>query len=96
MNKLIKIMSLGAILLALPVFAADMNFTPKKDISLSGKISTLKTSQKYRSVSSCQALCESRSSCVAFTLNTNKGTCKILKTVTKETADMDATSGVKN
>ena len=29
----------------LPAFAADMNFTPKADISLSGKIATAKNSK---------------------------------------------------
>ena len=32
---------------ALPAFAADMNFTPKADISLSGKIATVKTLKKF-------------------------------------------------
>ena len=54
---------------ALPAFAADINFTPKADLSLSGKIATVKTSKKYRTAESCKTLCTSRSSCVAFTVN---------------------------
>ena len=96
MNQTIKTFSMCALLLALPVFAADMSFTPKQDISLSGKIGTLKTSNKYRSVSKCQALCESRTSCVAFSFDASKGSCKILKTITKETANKNVTSGVKS
>ena len=96
MNKIIRTISMCTFLLALPVFAADMSFTPKQDISLSGKIGTLKTSAKYRSVSKCQALCESRASCVAFSFDSSKGNCKILKTITRETANKNVTSGVKS
>lgn len=81
---------------ALPAFAADMNFTPKADISLSGKIATVKTSKKYRTAEACQTLCTSRSSCVAFTVDTSKGNCTLLKNVTKETTNTDAVSGVKS
>jgi hypothetical protein len=96
MKKLTSVFAFTAILFALPAFAADMNFTPKADISFSGKIATVKTTKKYRTVESCQALCTSRSSCMAFTLNTFKGSCTLLKSVTKETINMDATSGIKN
>jgi hypothetical protein len=96
MNKLTKLFSLTAIIFALPSTAADMNFTPMADISLSGKIGTVKTSKKYRSVSSCQALCASKTSCAAFTLNESKGTCTILKSVKKEVANTNATSGKKS
>tara|TARA_B100000497_G_scaffold13787_1_gene15827 strand:- start:50 stop:337 length:288 start_codon:yes stop_codon:yes gene_type:complete len=95
MKKLTSIFALTAIF-TLPIFAADMNFTPKADISFSGKIATVKTSKKFRSVESCQALCTSRSSCVAFTLDTSKGSCTILKTVTRETVNNNAVSGLKN
>ena len=81
---------------ALPAFAADMNFTPKADISLSGKIATVKTSKKYRTVEACQAFCTSRTSCAAFTLDTLKGSCTLLKSVTKETANTKAISGIKS
>ena len=81
---------------ALPAFAADMNFTPKADISLSGKIATVKTSKKYRTVEACQAFCTSRTSCTAFTLDTLKGSCTLLKSVTKETANTKAISGIKS
>jgi hypothetical protein len=96
MKKLTSIFALTAALFALPAFAADMNFTPKADISFSGKIATVKTSKKFRTVESCQALCTSRSSCVAFTLDSSKGSCTILKTVTKETENTDAVSGLKS
>ena len=95
MNNTTKILSLSAILLAFPAFAADMNFTSKNDISLSGKIATVKTSKKFRNVESCQALCASRKSCVAFTLNTSKGSCTILRNVTKEFSNENAVSGMK-
>ena len=81
---------------ALPAFAADMNFTPKADISLSGKIATVKTSKKYRTVEACQAFCTSRTSCTAFTLDTLKGSCTLLKSVTKETVNTKAISGIKS
>ena len=38
MNQTIKTFSMCALLLALPVFAADMSFTPKQDISLSERL----------------------------------------------------------
>ena len=81
---------------ALPAFAADMNFTPKADISLSGKIATVKNSKKYRTVEACQAFCTSRTSCVAFTLNASKGSCTLLKSVTKEKVNTKAISGIKS
>ena len=52
MKKLTSIIVFTA-MFALPAFAADMNFTPKADISLSGKIATVKTSKKFRTVESC-------------------------------------------
>ena len=73
-----------------------MNFTPKADISLSGKIATVKTSKKYRTVEACQAFCTSRTSCAAFTLDTLKGSCTLLKSVTKETVNTKAISGIKS
>jgi hypothetical protein len=96
MKKLTSIFTITALLFAFPAFAADINFTPKADISFSGKIATVKTSKKYRTVESCQALCTSRSSCVAFTLDTSKGSCTVLKSVTKETKNTNAVSGLKN
>ena len=81
---------------SLPAFAADMNFTPKADISLSGKIATVKNSKKYRTVEACQAFCSSRTSCAAFTLDTEKGSCTLLKSITKETVNTKAVSGIKN
>ena len=96
MNKLTSIFALTSVLFALLPFAAYMNFTPNADITSSGKIATVKTSKKFRTVESCQTLCTSRSSCVAFTLDSSKGSCTILKTVTKETENTDAVSGLKN
>ena len=96
MKNTIKILSLCTILFALPAFTADMNFTPKKDISLSGKIATVKTTKKFRNVESCQALCASKTSCVAFTLDSSKGSCTILKNVSKEISNTNAVSGLKS
>jgi len=95
MNKIFKLTILGAILVAIPAYSADMVFEKKENISLKGKIATVKTSKKFRNLEACQSLCESRSSCTAFTLDTYKGSCTILKNVSKEVSNSDATSGIK-
>ena len=95
MNKISKLTILGAILVAIPAYSADMVFEKKDNISLKGKIATVKTSKKFRNLEACQSLCESRSSCAAFTLDTYKGSCTILKNVSKEVSNSDATSGIK-
>ena len=95
MNKISKLTILGAILVAIPAYSADMVFEKKENISLKGKIATVKTSKKFRNLEACQSLCESRSSCAAFTLDTYKGSCTILKNVSKEVSNSDATSGIK-
>ena len=48
MKKLTSIFALTAVLFALPAVAADMNFTPKADISFSGKIATVKNIKKIQ------------------------------------------------
>ena len=96
MKNTVKILSLCTVLFAFPAFTADMNFTPKKGISLSGKIATVKTTKKFRNVESCQALCASKTSCVAFTLDSSKGSCTILKNVSKEISNTNAVSGLKS
>ena len=73
MNKFTKLVTCSFMLIALPSIAADMKFEAKENITFKGKIATVKTSKKFRNVESCQALCESRNSCVAFTLDTSKG-----------------------
>ena len=95
MNKISKLTILGAVLVAIPAYSADMVFEKKANISLKGKIATVKTSKKFRNLEACQSLCESRSSCAAFTLDTYKGSCTILKNVSKEVSNFDATSGIK-
>jgi hypothetical protein len=95
MIKISKFAFLGALLIAFPAFSADMVFEKKENILLKGKIATVKTSKKFRNLEACQALCESRSSCAAFTLDTSKGSCTILKNVSKEVSNSNATSGVK-
>ena len=95
MIKISKFATLGTLLLAFPAFSADMVFEKKENILLKGKIATVKTSKKFRSLEACQALCESRSSCAAYTLDTSKGSCTILKNVSKEVSNSNATSGVK-
>ena len=95
MLKISKLTILGTLLLAIPAFSADMVFEKKENISLKGKIATVKTSKKFRNLEACQSLCESRSSCAAFTLDTYKGSCTILKNVSKEVSNSDATSGIK-
>jgi hypothetical protein len=95
MIKISKFAILGTLLLAFPAFSADMVFEKKENILLKGKIATVKTSKKYRNLEACQALCESRSSCAAFTLDTNKGSCSIFKNVSKEVSNSNATSGIK-
>ena len=95
MIKIFKLTTLGALLIAIPVFSADMVFEKKENILLKGKIATVKTSKKFRNLEACQALCKSRSSCAAYTLDTYKGSCTILKNVSKEVPNSNATSGVK-
>ena len=95
MIKISKFAFLGTLLIAFPAFSADMVFEKKENILLKGKIATVKTSKKFRNLEACQALCESRSSCAAFTLDTSKGSCTILKNVSKEVSNSNATSGVK-
>ena len=95
MNTFTRLRTYSFMIIALPSMAADMNFEPKENITLKGKISTVKTSKKFRSVESCQALCESRNSCLAFTLDNSKGSCTIFKNVSNEVANSDATSGLK-
>ena len=95
MIKISTFTILGTLLLAFPAFSADMVFEKKENILLKGKIATVKTSKKFRNLEACQALCESRSSCAAYTLDTYKGSCTILKNVSKEVSNSNATSGVK-
>jgi hypothetical protein len=95
MNKFTKLVTCSFMLIALPSIAADMKFEAKENITFKGKIATVKTSKKFRNVESCQALCESRNSCVAFTLDTSKGSCSIFKNVSNEVSDSNATSGIK-
>jgi hypothetical protein len=56
MIKISKLTILGTLLLAIPAFSADMVFEKKENISLTGKIATVKTSKKYRNLEACQAL----------------------------------------
>ena len=95
MIKISKFAILGTLLLAFPAFSADMVFEQKENILLKGKIASVKTSKKYRNLEACQALCASRNSCTAYTLDTNKGSCTIFKNVSKEVSNSNATSGVK-
>jgi hypothetical protein len=95
MNKLTKLLTYSFMLIALPSMAADMKFEAKENITFKGKIATVKTSKKFRNVESCQALCESRNSCAAYTLDSQKGSCTIFKNVSNEVADSNATSGIK-
>ena len=95
MIKTFKYTILGTLLLTIPAFSADMVFEKKENILLKGKIATVKSSKKYRNLDACQSLCESRSSCAAYTLDLNKGSCMILKNVSKEVSSPGSTSGVK-
>ena len=74
----------------------SMDFESKKNIAFKGKIATVKTSKKFRSVESCQSLCSSRTSCVAFTLDISKGSCTVFKNITQEIDNNSAVSGIKN
>jgi len=96
MIHIYKLSLLTFVLFAIPSYAADMKFEAKENIKFQGKIATVKTSKKFTKLENCQALCESRNSCVAFTLNKSKGSCTILKNVTGEVADTDSISGAKN
>ena len=95
MIKTFKYTILGTLLLTIPAFSADMVFEKKENILLKGKIATVKTSKKFRNLEACQALCESRSSCAAYTLDTSKGSCTILKNVSKEVSNSNTISGLK-
>lgn len=95
MNKFTRLLAYCFMIVTLPSMAADMNFEPKENITFKGKIAIVKTSKKYRNVESCQALCESRNSCLAFTLDTSKGSCTIFKNVSNEVENSNATSGIK-
>lgn len=90
-----KFTVLGTLLLTIPAFSANMAFEKKENILLKGKISSVKASKKYRNPEACQTLCESRSSCAAFTLDTSKGSCTILKNVSQEVSSSNAISGIK-
>ena len=50
MIKISKSTILGALLLTIPAFSADMVFEQKENILLKGKIATVKTSKKYRNI----------------------------------------------
>lgn len=96
--KMFNLKSLVAVL-AFSVFsvqADSVNFEMKENIALSGKIATVKTSSKYKSVAGCQALCEKKNACAAFVLDSKAGKCSILKSVTNEVAKDGLTSGVKS
>lgn len=94
MNKIVSLFALA--LLAIPSINAEVNFTVKENISFDGKIATVKTSKKFRNVSACQKLCESRNSCAAFVLDAKAGSCTILKTVTDEDQKEGVISGSKS
>ena len=95
MKNLLKASFAFFIFISVQSLKSEMVFEPKENIVLKGKIATVKTSKKYRSVEACQALCESRNSCVAFTLNTQKGSCTILKNVSSDGINEDAVSGLR-
>ena len=95
MIKITKLNNIGARFVAIPALAAEMVCEKKENISLKGKIATVKTSKKFRNLEACQSLCESRSSCAAFTLDTYKGSCTILKNISNEVSNSKATSGIK-
>ena len=94
MKRIIPLLTI--VMFAIPSINAGVNFSVKENISFDGKIATVKTSKKYRSVEACQQLCESRNSCAAFVLNTNAGSCTILKSVTDEDVKEGVTSGSKS
>ncbi len=92
LNSLLAFLAFGIF----SVQADTINFDVKDNIALSGKIATVKTSSKYKSVEGCAALCEKKNSCAAFVLDAKAGSCSILKSVTKETEKNGLTSGIKN
>ena len=78
-----------------PLSAATLDFETKENIALSGKIATVKTSKKYSDPQKCAAFCASRESCVAFTLDTKRGSCTLLKNVSSEKDSSKSYSGFK-
>jgi len=57
MKNLLKVSFAFFVFLSAHGLEAEMVFESKENIVLKGKIATVKTSKKYRSVEACQALC---------------------------------------
>ena len=78
---------------ALPVFmVADLDI--KEGVSVSGKISAVRDTEKYGSVEKCQTYAQSRSKIVAFTYNSKKRECTLYKSVRSLNEETYATSGL--
>ena len=87
MIKPFKYSILGALLLTIPAFSADMVFEKKENILLKGKISTVKTSKKFRNLDDISQYNENFITTDYLSINRNNGQLKIngkLKCVVKK------------
>ena len=85
-----------AFIVGLSMPALANNFSVVENVSFDGTITVVKNSKKYRNVQACQAYCDSRSSCAAFVLDLNAGTCTLLKNVKDQDANEGVISGTKS
>ena len=90
MKTIFPISLFALIFAALPV---DASLTVSEGVKLQGSILTVKSTKKYSSVSGCKALAEKKSKAVAFNLDTDKGKCYILSSVSGSQDDSTVISG---
>ena len=90
MKTIFPISLFALIFAALPV---DASLTVSEGVKLQGSILTVKSTKKYSSVSGCKALVEKKSKAVAFNLDTDKGKCYILSSVSGSQDDSTVISG---
>ena len=90
MNKIFPLSLFALIFAALPV---DASLTVTEGVKLSGSIISVKSTKKYTSVSGCKSLTEKKSKAVAFNLDTDKGKCYLLGSVSGSQDDPTVISG---
>lgn len=90
MKKILSLSLFSLIFSALPV---DASLTVSEGIKLKGSILSVKTTKKYTSISGCKALAEKKSKAIAFNLDTHKGKCYLLSSVSGSSTDSTVISG---
>ena len=65
-------------------------------VSFAGTIPVVPNSKTSSNVHACQAYCDSRSTCAAFVLDLNAGTCTLLKNVKDQDVNEGVISGTKS